>query len=114
MSDLRTLVLGLAIGAALVVVPSGAAAQGGPTLRIRYLGGYTHELPEVADLSTHDFWTGVVPEVSYLFAEPRWSLRATYAFTAMVHTRNPAEIGNRVSLVSSYELSKRTTLLVSA
>ena len=100
--------------AALVALPARARAQGGPTARVRYLGGYTHELPEVVGTSTHDYWAGVVPELSYLFAERRWSLRATYAFTAMVHTRNPAEIANRLTLISSYELSKRTTLLLSA
>lgn len=111
---LRRRTRSLAISAALLALPSLAHAQGGPTLRIRYMGGYTHELPAIPETSTHDYWTGVVPEASYLFDEPRWSLRTTYAFTAMAHTRNPTEIGNRLTLVSSYELSRRTTLLLSA
>ena len=100
--------------AAFVAMPCLAHAQGELTGRVRYLGGYTHELPEIPDRSTHDYWAGVVPELSHLFAEPRWNLRTTYALTAMVHTRNPAEIANRLTLISSYELSKRTTLLLSA
>ena len=100
--------------AAFVAMPSLARAQGEFTGRVRYLGGYTHELPEVPDRSTEDYWAGVVPELSHLFAERRWNLRTTYALTAMVHTRNPAEIANRLTLISSYELSRRTTLLLSA
>lgn len=103
----------LALCAAIVVLPSIAHAQAGPTARVRYLAGYTHDTPEIFG-SNHDWWTGVVPEVSYLFLEPRWTLRATYAFTAAVHTRNPTEIANRVSLLSSFELSRRTNLLFSA
>jgi hypothetical protein len=103
----------VALCAVLVVLPSTAAAQGGLTGRVRYLGGYTHETPETFG-SSHDVWSAVVPEVSYLFVEPRWQLRTTYAFTAAVHTRNPTEIANRLSVVSSYELSRRTTLLLSA
>ena len=89
-----------------------STAQGGLTERVRYLAGYTHETPEIYG-SSHDLWTGVVPELSYLFIEPRWLLRTTYAFTATVHTRNPTEIGNRLTVVSSYELSRRTNLLLS-
>ena len=103
----------VAICAVLVVLPSAAQAQGGLTERVRYLAGYTHESPEIYG-SSHDLWTGVVPELSYLFIEPRWLLRTTYAFTATVHTRNPTEIGNRLTVVSSYELSRRTNLLFSA
>lgn len=103
----------LALCAALVAIPSVAQAQAGPTGRVRYLGGYTHDSPAIYG-ANEDWWAGVVPEVSYLFLEPRWMLRATYAFTAAVHTRNPAEIANRLSLVSSYELSRRTNLLLSA
>lgn len=101
------------ISALLVAAPSAAQAQGGVTGRIRYLAGYTHEQPEIYG-SSHDLWTGVVPELSYLFAEKRWLMRTTYAFTATLHSRNPTEIANRLSLVSSYELSRRTNLLLSA
>lgn len=101
------------ICATLAALPSMAQAQGGLTGRIRYQGGYTHETPEVLD-SPHDLWAGVVPEVSYLFVERRWLLRMTYAFTANVHTRNPTEIANRFSAVSSYDVSPRTTVLLSA
>lgn len=102
-----------ALCAALVAIPSVAQAQAGPTGRLRYLGGYTHDSPEIYG-SNHDWWAGVVPELSYLFLEPRWTLRATYAFTAAVHTRNPTEIANRLSLASTFELSRRTSLLLSA
>lgn len=104
----------VALVALLAVVPSVAGAQGGLTARARLLGGYTYQTPAVLD-TTHDFWAGVMPELSYLvLQDPRGLLRLTYAFTAIAHTRDPAEIANRLTLASSYELSKSTTLVVSA
>jgi hypothetical protein len=99
--------------AALIALPGAATAQSGLVGRVRYMGGYTHETPAVLG-SAHDWWTGVVPEVGYLYTDdPRLLLRATYAFTAAVHTRNATEIGNRITVVSAYEISNRTRLLLS-
>jgi len=112
--DMRAWAPAAVLGAVLSVVPSVAGAQGGLTARARVLGGYTHQTPPIFG-STHDYWTGVMPELSYLALEdPRGLLRLTYGFTAAVHTRDPVEVANRLTLVSSYELSKRTTFLLSA
>ncbi len=96
-----------------LLVPAAAAAQGGLTLRARGLAGYTHERPEVLG-SEHDLWSSAIPEMSYLVLEPRWMLRATYSFTTTVHTRNPNQIAQRFALASSYEVSRRTQLLLNA
>ena len=88
-----------------------AAQQGGLTLRARGLGGYTHERPEVLG-SEHDVWTAGNPEISYLFIEPRWLLRATYGATLTLHSRNPSELAHRFQLLSSFELTKRSQLFL--
>lgn len=109
----RARTIALATCAALLALPAVAQAQGGLTGRVRYLAGHTYQDPEIFD-SHHDFWTGVVPEVSYLVLQRRWQLRTTYAFTAAAHTNFPAEIANRLTTVSNFELSRRTSLLLSA
>jgi hypothetical protein len=101
------------VAAACLLLPSSAAAQGGLTLRSRVMAGYTHERPESLG-SEHDHWVGTIPEVSVLFVEPRWLLRTAYAVTLAAHTRNANEIAQRLTLASSYELSRRTVLLLSA
>jgi hypothetical protein len=107
---MRALVRAAAVAAALALAARPAAAQGGLTARARYLGGYTHESPATLG-SPHDLWTGVVPELSYLHVDLRWVLRSTYAFTAALHTRNATEVANRITLLSSFEATRRLSLL---
>ena len=102
------------LGAALACSPRAAGAQTGFSARARFLGGYTHQSP-AAFGSAHDLWAGVLPELSYLaLDDPRGLLRFTYAFTGTLHTRDATEIANRLTVESAYELSSRTTLLLSA
>ncbi len=101
----------LAIGGALLVLPATASAQAGLTERLRIQGGYTYvQNTQPPD----DRWAGVAPELSYTVLEPLWMLRVTYGFAANVHTTFPVDISNRLSLASSFELSKRTSLLLNA
>lgn len=98
-----------AICAALVLAPSVAEAESGLTESLRLQGAYTHQ-------TAGDDLTGfVIPTLSYFTIAKRAQLRLTYAFTFAVHTTDPpADIANRVSLGSSFELSQRTGLVLNA
>jgi hypothetical protein len=99
--------------AACLLLAATSAAQGGVTLRARGLAGYTHERPEVLG-TEHDWWGAAIPEISALVVRPRWMLRTSYAVTLAAHTRNPNELAQRFTVASSFELSQRTLLLLSA
>lgn len=98
------------IGAS-VTLTSFASAQTGLTERLRLQGIYANQTGQ----SPPDDLAGqVVPELSFLALGERSLLRVTYTFAATGHTALPADIANRLNLSSAFELSKRTTMLLSA
>jgi hypothetical protein len=104
----------VAIGGALlatVALPSPASAQGGLTERVRFQGIYAHQSGQTAN---DDFALQAVPELALLVLGKRAQLRLTYSLSATAHTALPTDISNRVGLASTFDLSKRTTLLLVA
>lgn len=101
----------VAICGAAMAVPSLASAQTTLTERLRVQGVYAYQ---TSDTPPEDLALQAVPELSLLSAGKRSLLRATYTLAATAHTTFPAEIANRVNLASTFELSKRTTLILSA
>ena len=110
MRSVRALALCTVLGAS-VGVSSIASAQTALTERLRVQGIYSHQTPQTAP---DDFAAQAVPELSLLVLGKRSQLRATYTLAATAHTTFPADIANRVNLTSASELSKRTSLLLSA
>lgn len=110
MRRMRVLALCAVLGAALGAT-SHAHAQAGLTERLRIQGIYSNQTGKTPP---DDFAGQVVPELSLLVLGKRSQLRVTYTFAATAHTTLPTDIANRVNLTSTFELSKRTTLLLSA
>ncbi len=101
----------VAICGALVAFPSLASAQVELTERLRLQGIYTLQTgaPPPRDLAAQ-----AIPELSLLSFGKRSIVRATYTLTGTVHTEVPADLANRLNVTSTFDLSKRTTLLLSA
>ena len=94
----------------LLSVPVGAQTAS-VSERIRIQGAYAHQDRQTP---SDDVAAQAVPELSFLLVGKRTQLRVTYTLLASVHTALPVDFSNRLLLSSSFELTKRTTLLVSA
>lgn len=106
-----------AICVALMAVAPTAQAQVQPQLaeRLRLQGGAITEQRPAPAPRIEDLWVGAVPELSATWLMPRATVNVTYSLTAALHSLGSAsEIANRLTLTSAYELSRRTTLLLSA
>jgi len=96
---------------ALLTLASPARAQTTLTERARVQGIYSYQ---TGTIPPEDIAVQVVPELSLVDVTKRSQLRATYTFAAGVHSTLPADISNRLVLNSAFDLSKRTSLLLSA
>jgi len=95
----------------LLTLASPARAQTTLTERLRVQGVYS---TQTGTVPPQDIAGQVVPELSLLDVSKRSQLRATYTFAATVHTTLPADLANRLVLTSAFDLSKRTSFLLSA
>lgn len=103
--------LGLRAVLGLLALSSPARAQTTLTERLRVQGVYS---AQTGSVPPQDIAAQVVPELSLLDVSKRSQLRATYTFAATAHTTLPADLSNRLVLTSAFDLSKRTSLLLSA
>ncbi len=111
MRSVRAITLCVIVLGTILGTTSIASAQTSLAERLRAQGIYTHQTGQA---SPDDLAGQVVPELSLLSLGARSQLRATYTLAATAHTTFPADLANRVNLSSAFELSKRTTLLLSA
>lgn len=100
-----------AICGALVAFPTLANAQVELTERLRAQGIYSFQSgqPPPRDIALQ-----AMPELSLFANGKRSQVRLTYQLTGTVHSDYPADIANRLNLTSTFELSKRTTQILSA
>jgi hypothetical protein len=103
----------VAICGALLVLAPCANAQTALIEGARVQAGYIHETrpatPAVDDLSI-----GVLPELTLLSIAPRTRLSLTYALAGILHSFYASEIDNSLTLQAAFDVSKRTTLTLSA
>ena len=104
-----------AICVALLAFAPAAQAQPQIVERLRLQGGYITEQRPAPAPRVEDFWVGAVPELSATWLTPRATVNITYSLTGALHSLGSAsEVANRIILTSAYELSRRTSLLLSA
>jgi hypothetical protein len=96
---------------ACIGAPCTVSADTGLEERLRAQGIYAHQTRQTP---RDDFAGQVSPELTLFSIAERAQFRLTYTFLATAHTAYPADISNRANLVATLELSKRTTMLLSA
>jgi hypothetical protein len=102
----------VAICGALVTLASNAGAQLALVERVRVQGGYIAETRPTPRSRVDDVHVGAIPELSLLWGAPTTQLSLTYAFTGTLHSEYASEIANHLSLQGAFEVSRRTTLVL--
>lgn len=88
-----------------------ARAETTLTERLRVQGVYAHLVHQAP---ADDVAAQAFPELSLVSVGKRASVRVTYTFVGSLHSATASDVANRVGLASTFELSKRTTMLASA
>ena len=94
--------------------PGVAGAQPELSGRLRLQGGYSHVSNQGTVEAPDDAWLGITPEVSLFVPARRAQAHFTYSLAASSHSSFGTDIANRLAAVSSFELSKRSFLLLSS
>ena len=103
------------MGAVLLTLEASAQAEVTVTERLRIQGGFISQSPPPPAPRLEDLFIGAVPELGVFWARPSSLVSLNYQLTGAFHTLSGAsEIANRLVLASLWDVSSRTTLLVSA
>lgn len=112
----RTRLGGAALScAALLTLSASAGAEPTLTERLRLQGGYFTEARPAPQERVDSIYLAAVPELALFWANPGSLFSLTYSLTGALTTQGGGtELSNRLVATSMWDLSQRTTLLLSA
>lgn len=109
----RTRARPVAICAAILAFAPSVRAQPQIVERLRLQGSFITLAPPPPAPRVDDIFISAVPELSATWFMRRTTVNITYSITGALHTLGSAsEIANRAGLLSAFELSPRTALLL--
>ncbi|HVH46050.1 MAG TPA: hypothetical protein VM925_27060 [Labilithrix sp.] len=101
--------------AALLTLAGSAEAEPTLTERLRLQGGYFTEARPAPQPRIDSLYVAAIPELALFWARPSSLVSVTYQLTGALNSLGGAsELANRLVVASLWELSARTTLLLSA
>jgi hypothetical protein len=105
----------IAVCVALVAVSGHADADPAVAERLRVQGAYVTETQPAPQRRVHDVFVSAVPELSLVWQSRGSVVNLMYSLTGTLHPFSGAsEIANRLALLSSFSVSKQTTLNLGA